>query len=84
MGKRYIFETVIYDGGMKEWRILNLNTGSFYSMHFSTFDKAKESVAVGEMRSGLEVKFIEVHDIARILGSAQNIYELSREYKKKQ
>ena len=64
---RFIYEMPVYCGAMKVWRILNLNTGTVYSMDYETLEACKKEIKVGEVRGGAVVKMVDVHDVARVL-----------------
>lgn len=46
-----IFEMVVYCGALKEWRILNITTGSLYSMSYETQAEAEAGIKSGENRA---------------------------------
>lgn len=54
----HIYETAVYDGRTKEWRILNLNTGTVYAGTDDTEYKALKSIKNGERRAGKVVQRI--------------------------
>ena len=56
---------------MKDWRILNLNTGTFYSMHFVTREEADAAISEGEVRGDLSVKRISLPEV---LGALADTY----------
>jgi hypothetical protein len=58
-----IFETVIYDGGMKEFRVLNLMTGTFYCVKYDTYEEAWNSIEDGVERAGHIVKAIPLGEV---------------------
>lgn len=62
-----IYETVIYDGALKNYRVLNLNTGTFYSMSFDSFEIANQAIKNGETRAGQTVKRTELREILQAL-----------------
>jgi hypothetical protein len=49
---KFIYETAIYDGRDKNWRILNLSTGSVYSSSFPNEQDALDAIEDGENRDG--------------------------------
>lgn len=55
---RYIYELPVYDGALKNWRILNLNTGTFYSMSYPSEAQAGAEIKDGAMRGHQTVKRI--------------------------
>ena len=72
-----IIETAIYDGRLKEHRVLNLSTGSVYSMWFDSEDDALASIEDGEERVGHKVKRIKLSDIELACYRALNRGEIS-------
>jgi hypothetical protein len=46
-----IFEMVVYCGALKEWRILNITTGSLYSMSYGSQEEAEAGIKSGENRA---------------------------------
>ena len=46
--KKTIIEMPVFDGRLKEWRILNLNTGTVYSMAFKTEVDASRGIQLAE------------------------------------
>ncbi len=52
----YIYEAVVYDGAMKYWRILNLNSLTVYGTHYDTREEADAAIKDGEERAGKIVK----------------------------
>jgi hypothetical protein len=65
--KKFIYEMVIYDGGMKNWRVLNLNSGSFYCTSYDSEQKARDSIEEGEERAGRIVRRIELQRVQELL-----------------
>ena len=47
---KLIREVPVYDGRYKQWRVLNLSTGTIYSMFYETEDDARHSIEHGEKR----------------------------------
>jgi len=65
-----IYETVVYDGRTKEFRILNLSTGTVYSMGYEKRHKAEQAAEEEngiERTRGRRVKFIQLFDLQRKL-----------------
>lgn len=60
---KYLYETAVYDGAMKYWRILNLNTGTVYSSNFPTIEKAEAAIDEDAVRDGKIVKRVAMNDI---------------------
>ena len=56
----FIYETVVYCGRTKIWRVLNLNTMSIYSMDYETEQEAIDSIEDGKQRSDKTVKYIDL------------------------
>ena len=59
----YIYETAVYCGSQKEWRILNLNSGTIYSMAYESEELALNAIEDGEKRAGHIVKRISLQEI---------------------
>jgi hypothetical protein len=59
-----IIEVTVYDGALKVWRILNLNTGSIYSMRYETEEIARDSIEEGDIRGGKIVVGCTFRDLA--------------------
>lgn len=51
-----IYETVIFDGRIKTWRIFNITTGSVYSKDYETEKDAYDEIEDGKMRDEYTVK----------------------------
>ena len=51
----------VYCGSMKEWRILNINTGTVYSSNFPTKEAAEAAIEDGQIRGGLTVKRVTLN-----------------------
>mgnify|MGYP000381981794 CR=1 FL=1 len=64
---RKIYETVVFDGSIKTFRILNLTTGTVYSMNFDTFEEADKAIKRGEVRGQCTVDAVELKDIQLLL-----------------
>ena len=62
-----IYETVVYCGRMKEFRTLNLTTGTVYSMSYPDFESANKAIEDGETRVGKRVTRVLVEDVGKIL-----------------
>lgn len=58
MPDEFIYETIVYCGRLKMFRILNLNSGTIYSMEYETEGEARNNIIDGEIRLGKPVKFI--------------------------
>lgn len=58
-----IYETAIYCGRSKVWRVLNLSTGTIYSADFESKEEAEASIEDGKERSGRVVKRISIFDL---------------------
>jgi hypothetical protein len=65
--RKYIYEMPVYCGRMKEWRILNINTGSIYSVSYKTEAEAEKDIISGEIRANKEVKAISLAYIRSLL-----------------
>lgn len=51
-----IYETVIFDGRIKTWRIFNITTGSVYSTDYETEKDAYDDIEDGQIRDEHTVK----------------------------
>lgn len=51
-----IYETVIFDGRIKTWRIFNITTGSVYSKDYETEKDAYNDIEDGTIRNEYTVK----------------------------
>ncbi len=69
-----IYETATYCGRLKEWRILNINTGTVYSSHFNTEEGAYHAIEDGVERAGAVVKRVKREEIIKVLESALFLY----------
>lgn len=65
--RKMIFETVVYCGAMKVFRVLNLSTGSIYSSDFATEDEANEAIEDGAIRGESLVKCVPLSDLNILL-----------------
>jgi hypothetical protein len=65
--KQYIYETAIYDGRYKHWRILNLSTGSAYASEFESEADALAAIEDMKPRAGKIVKRVVLKDIPFVL-----------------
>jgi hypothetical protein len=63
---KFIFEMAIYCGRMKEWRILNITTGSVYSMSYDTEADASKNIEDGKVRAGCRVVRVTRADVQHI------------------
>ena len=61
--KQFIYETSVYCGRMKEWCVLNLNSGTVYSKGYATKEESDKTIEDGVERSGMIVKKIELFDL---------------------
>jgi hypothetical protein len=69
----FIFETAVYCGNMKEWRILNFTSGTVYSMAYLTEQEALDNIEHNtNHRGGKIVKRITLKEINMLL--ADNNY----------
>jgi len=62
-GLSVIWETVVYCGRLKEWRILNLLSGTVYSNHYNTREEAYAAIEDGTERDGKIVKRVTLEKI---------------------
>lgn len=54
-----IYECPVYDGRTKEWRILNLNSGTVYSSEFNTEEEASLAINEGVFRSKKSAQVVQ-------------------------
>jgi hypothetical protein len=63
----YIYECPVYCGRLKEWRVLNLSTGTVYTTAYENFEEASDSIENGKKRAGKTVKRVTVPALAKAL-----------------
>jgi len=68
----FIYETPVYCGRTKVWRVLNLNTGTVYSSEYESRAKAMESIEVGVFR-GAVVKAVPVEEVVATLKKSETV-----------
>jgi hypothetical protein len=68
---KFIYETIVYDGRDKSFRILNVSTGTVYSTEFKTLEEAVAAVDDGKERAGKTVKLLPLADL-RVLLAEEN------------
>lgn len=61
--KGVIYETTVYDGSSKEWRILNINSGTVYSMRYDSEEEASAAIKHEQVRGDRLVKRVSRHHI---------------------
>ncbi len=66
-----VYEMPIYCGRTKVWRVLNLNTGTIYSMDFPTIEKAIKSIKSSKNDTYKRIK-VEVDEIVDKLNFKDN------------
>ena len=71
-----IHETPVYCGAMKVWRILNVNSGTLYSMEYDTEEQALNGIKAGEVRNNKTVKLWSILDVAGVLDALEDMYDL--------
>ncbi len=59
----FIYETLVYCGRLKVWRILNLNSATVYSMEYETEELARADIKDGEKRGDRIVKYINLFEL---------------------
>jgi len=62
-----IYETAVYCGRLKEWRVLNLNTDTIYTRGYDSEELALDSIDSGEIRSGKIVKRLSLREIFELV-----------------
>jgi hypothetical protein len=60
---QFLYETVVYCGRLKEWRILNLLSGTVYSSHYNDREAAYAAIDDGAVRNGMTVKRVTLEEI---------------------
>ena len=70
-----IYEMPVYCGRLKEWRILNLNTGTIYSMSYETEENAKKDISVGEIRGNRPVVAVSLEQVVSCIELVE-VFEL--------
>ena len=63
MRMKRIYEVPVYCGSQKVWRILNLNTGTIYSMDYDTEEQAFANIEEGEQRGDHIVRGLHLIDV---------------------
>jgi hypothetical protein len=63
----FIYETVVYCGRMKHFRILNINTGTVYASDFPTRKEAEDAIEDGKERAGCIVYRVTMTNITSAL-----------------
>lgn len=66
---KFIFEMPVYDGRTKEWRILNLNSGTVYSGTDETEEAASNAIEDGSKRAECIVKRLSLSGLFSMLNS---------------
>ena len=66
-----IYEMPVYCGKLKEWRILNLLTGTVYSSDFPSEDAAFNAIEDGQVRAEYTVKAIRLRQARQALLDAE-------------
>lgn len=69
--KEPIYEVAVYCGRLKEWRVLNLTTGTVYSLEHSSLEEANAGIEDGEIRVGRVVKRVTLAEIREALNRRQ-------------
>lgn len=63
----FIYETAVYCGRTKVWRVLNLNTGTVYSVEYESRSLALASIEDGTVRGSAVVKCLTLQEITKTL-----------------
>jgi len=66
-----IYEMVVFCGRTKVFRILNISTGSLYSMDFKTQKEAEDAIDSEKERNGKTVQRVSLGDLRIILDREQ-------------
>lgn len=64
---KQIHEVPVYDGRLKEWRVLNVTTGTVYSGAHDSEEAASQSIKDGEVRGDSTVKRHSLRTVAGLL-----------------
>jgi len=64
-----IYEIAIFDGGLKNWRVLNLSTLTFYCLDYDTKEEAEAAIEAGEVRCGEIVTAVSHQDAVNALNN---------------
>lgn len=67
-----VYETVVYDGATKVFRVLNINTGLIYNMNFKDKAKAEAAIDDGCIRYDMTVKSVSLSDVQTLLIANHN------------
>lgn len=67
MKTKFIYEMPVYCGRQKEWRVLNLNTGTVYSISYETEEEAANSIKNGEKRGDHSVFALGLFEVRKVL-----------------
>lgn len=71
----YIYEMPVYDGRLKEWRVLNILTGSIYSGHYDNMNDAYKSINEGELRTNRLVKAVTLAEVKALIDYEYNVVD---------
>lgn len=64
---KHIYETVVFDGAMKVWRVWNITTGTVYSNSYETETEAYSDIEDGAVRGDAKVVMISRIEILQLL-----------------
>lgn len=65
--KNFIYEIIVFDGQTKDWRVLNLNTGTIYTTGHKSYELALSAIRINEKRGDFIVKHVKLCDIEKAL-----------------
>ena len=68
-----IWETAVYDGAIKKWRIVNLTAGTIYSTEFDTEEGALLAIADGEVRGKETVRMVKLYELCLGLAALREV-----------
>lgn len=60
---KFIYETAVYHGALKQWHILNLDSGTFYGTGYDSVEEAFRNIEEGAERGGKIVKAIGIFEV---------------------
>lgn len=69
--KRIIYEMPVYCGRLKEWRVLNLTTGTVYSNAYESESEAASKIQHLEARGDATVQRVTLFDVRLAVASTQ-------------
>jgi hypothetical protein len=71
--EKIIYEMPIFCGRLKEWRVLNLNTGTVYPSSFEFYQQAADSIEDRKVRGEYLVQKVENLSVIDMLDAIRKI-----------